>query len=243
MTITSFRVIVYMSICTIRKGGPMSRAPIKRHCRRLDKEKRYKSPDRLGAKDPALVIGLDEFEAMRLCDHEMLSQVEASGEMRVSRATLQRLLAAGRHKIVEAVLLGRSIVVSNEITNIQLRGENKMDKKEQGSLRIALPTTDKETVDEHFGHCKYFALYDMEGSQVMAKTIVEAPAHAPGVLPKFLGDQKADVIITGGMGQMAVGLFKEQNIDVILGARGKIEDNLEEYVGGSLSSTGTPCDH
>ena len=45
------------------------------------------------------------------------------------------------------------------------------------------------------------------------------------------------------MGQRAIDLFKAQDIEVILGARGKIEDNLNEYLSGELYSSGTPCVH
>ncbi|MFH1848505.1 MAG: NifB/NifX family molybdenum-iron cluster-binding protein, partial [Candidatus Omnitrophota bacterium] len=41
------------------------------------------------------------------------------------------------------------------------------------------------------------------------------PAHAPGVLPKWLGEQGANVIIASGMGTRAQNLFKENGIDVI----------------------------
>ena len=66
---------------------------------------------------------------------------------------------------------------------------------------------------------------------------------APGVIPKFVGEQGADVIITGGMGGMAVDLFKQQNIEVILGAAGTISENLADFIKGNLESTGSVCDH
>lgn len=118
-----------------------------------------------------------------------------------------------------------------------------MNKEAQKTLKIALPTTNKVQVDEHFGHCKFFAVYQVEGNEIAEKSYLVAPTHAPGVLPKFLGEHDVDVIITGGMGQMAINLFKEQNIEVILGARGSIEDNLREYLGGDLVSTGEACKH
>lgn len=111
------------------------------------------------------------------------------------------------------------------------------------TMRIAFPTTDKNTVDEHFGHCRYFAIYTVEDKDIVNTEFVNAPEHAPGVMPRFLGEQKATTIITGGMGAMAIRLFKEQDIDVILGANGTIESNLNEFLKGDLSSKGTPCDH
>ena len=221
----------------------MSKPTKKRACRRLVSGKCYMPSSRADGEPEQVTLELDEFEAMRLVDYEGLSQIQASDEMMVSRGTVQRLLLSARHKIVEALLWEKNLVISNEIKNIQLKGENKMDKRSKDLVRIAMPTTDGVTVDEHFGHCKAFALFDMEGSTIVDQTSVTPPPHAPGVLPRFLGDQDVDVIITGGMGQMAIRLFKEQDIDVILGASGRIEDNLNEYVGGDLVSKGAPCDH
>ncbi len=221
----------------------MTKPNKKRACRRLMSDKCYKPANCLDGEMEQVTLELDEFEAMRLVDYEDLSQIQASKEMKISRGTVQRLLLSARHKIVDAVLENKSIIISNEIKNIQLRGENKMDKRAKEVIRIAMPTTEGVTVDEHFGHCKTFAIYDMDGTTVVDQKSIVPPAHAPGVLPKFLGEQDVDVIITGGMGQMAIRLFKEQDIDVILGASGNIEDTLKEYVGGDLVSKGTPCDH
>lgn len=110
-------------------------------------------------------------------------------------------------------------------------------------MRIALPTTDKVTVDEHFGHCKMFAIHTVEDKKVVNVEHVMAPPHAPGVLPRFLGEQNINTIITGGMGQRAIDLFKAQNIDVILGARGSIAENLSVFLEGNLMSNGSPCVH
>ena len=50
-------------------------------------------------------------------------------------------------------------------------------------------------------------------------------------------------VITDGMGAMAVRLFNLNNIEVILGAAGNIEEVLNEYLKGSLLSTGSSCSH
>lgn len=53
----------------------------------------------------------DEFEAMRLCDGEGLSQIEAGERMQVSRGTVQRLLETGRRKVVQALLANEALGV------------------------------------------------------------------------------------------------------------------------------------
>jgi len=215
----------------------------KRYARRLDSSRIYK-PVGCPKKDLETVfINLDEFEALRLVDYEGLSQIDAAEEMQVSRATVQRLLISGRKKFIDVLLGHKALEIKNEITNIKLKGENKMNIEEKLVKKIAFPTSDKVRVDEHFGHCKEFAVYIIEENEVKEVNYIQPPEHTPGSFPKFLGAQGVDVIITGGMGAMAVNLFKNQNIDVVLGARGRIDVNLSEYLGGFLTSKGSVCDH
>lgn len=92
----------------------MPRCKKKRCCRHLDGEKVFK-PIGLPLKEIEMVeIELDEFEAIRLCDLEGKSQIEASEVMQVSRGTIQRLLASGRKKLVGALLESKSIKIKND---------------------------------------------------------------------------------------------------------------------------------
>lgn len=59
-----------------------------------------------------ILLPLDELEAMRLCDGEGLSQEEAGLRMGVSRGTVQRLVAAGRKKLIEAIVGGNAVVMA-----------------------------------------------------------------------------------------------------------------------------------
>ncbi len=56
-------------------------------------------------------LGIDELEALRLCDVEEFHQQQAADEMGISRGTVQRLVGSGRKKLVEAVLLGKAVTV------------------------------------------------------------------------------------------------------------------------------------
>ncbi|OQY39259.1 MAG: dinitrogenase iron-molybdenum cofactor [Spirochaetaceae bacterium 4572_7] len=110
-------------------------------------------------------------------------------------------------------------------------------------MRIGIPTNDRKIVEGHFGHCKEFAMFNVEDGKILSTDYIAPPAHEPGVIPKFLADNNADAIICGGMGQMAINLFNENNIDVILGAQGSVDDNLQEFIKGDLASTGSACEH
>ncbi len=215
----------------------------KRYARRLDNSRVFKPVGIPKTELETIFIMLDEFEALRMCDYEGLSQIEAAEEMHVSRATIQRLLLSARAKLVDVILNVKNLEIKNEIENIKLKGESKMNIEEKEIKRISFPTSDKVTVDAHFGHTKEFVIYTVKNNEVTDVVYLTPPLHKPGILPEFLGQQEVDVMITGGMGQMAVDLFQRQNIDVILGAKGRIDVNLNEYLGGFLTTQGSVCDH
>ena len=93
----------------------MPRCKKHRCCRRFENEIVYKPVAVPFGELDVVLIGLDEFEAMRLCDLEGMDQSEAGIEMNVSRGTIQRLLASGRRKLVEGMLNGAAIRI-NQLT-------------------------------------------------------------------------------------------------------------------------------
>ena len=73
-----------------------------------------------------VVIELDEFEAIRLCDYEDKNQIEASEMMHVSRATVQRLLTSGRKKIVDSILHSKGLRINNS-QDVSVNEETMLD--------------------------------------------------------------------------------------------------------------------
>ncbi|MDK2584668.1 NifB/NifX family molybdenum-iron cluster-binding protein [Romboutsia sedimentorum] len=96
-------------------------------------------------------------------------------------------------------------------------------------------------VSGHFGHCEGFTVYEVEEGKVLNKNFVESPGHRPGFLPVFLKDLGANTIIAGGMGETAQDLFKERQIEVVVGASGLCDDLVQAYLKGQLKSTGSVC--
>jgi predicted DNA-binding protein (UPF0251 family) len=58
-----------------------------------------------------VVLTIDEFEAIRLADHNGLYHHDAASEMRISRATFGRILAQGRRKVAEALICGKALKI------------------------------------------------------------------------------------------------------------------------------------
>jgi predicted Fe-Mo cluster-binding NifX family protein len=112
-------------------------------------------------------------------------------------------------------------------------------------MRIAIPLAN-EKLAMHFGHCERFALVDVDPAEkkILKREDIEAPPHQPGLLPKWLAERGANMIIAGGMGQRAQDLFVEQGIQVIIGAPADTPEHLTyDYLAGMLRSGENVCDH
>jgi predicted Fe-Mo cluster-binding NifX family protein len=112
-------------------------------------------------------------------------------------------------------------------------------------MRIAIPVSDGH-LDPHFGHCRYFALVDVEpvDKVITETTMVEAPPHEPGALPAWLTAKGANLILAGGMGSRAIQLFKTEGIEVIVGAPKLDPQSLVmAYFAGEIGDRANACDH
>ena len=112
-------------------------------------------------------------------------------------------------------------------------------------MKIAIPIAGGRLC-MHFGHCEQFALVDVDetaGKQT-GTALLTPPPHEPGVLPRWLHEQGATVIIAGGMGQRAQQLFVQNNIKIVVGAPADTPEKLvEAYLSGTLVSGQNACDH
>jgi predicted Fe-Mo cluster-binding NifX family protein len=117
------------------------------------------------------------------------------------------------------------------------------DELEGKIMKFAIPLAEGK-LTTHFGHCKEFAVIDVEDKQIVKKEILEPPPHEPGVLPKWLQELGANVIIAGGMGQRAISLFDQSGISVITGAPSlEPEELVKNYLNNTLVSGDNVCDH
>jgi len=110
-------------------------------------------------------------------------------------------------------------------------------------MRFAIPLAEGK-LTPHFGHCKEFAIIDIESNGSMKKEVLVPPPHEPGVLPRWLHELGANVIIAGGMGNRALELFKDAGIRVITGAPSMPpEDLVHRYMDQTLTTGANLCDH
>ena len=117
--------------------------------------------------------------------------------------------------------------------------------KGEGLLKIAIPVAQSKLA-MHFGHCEEFALIDVDENKkkILKHETVQSPEHQPGLLPKWLNEQGANMIIAGGMGSRAQSLFTDNDIKVVIGAPAEEPEKIvASYLEGNLATGSNICDH
>ncbi len=112
-------------------------------------------------------------------------------------------------------------------------------------MKIAIPLH-QGALSLHFGHCEHFSLVEVDekSKEIIGQTLHVPPPHEPGVLPRWLGELGANVIIAGGMGRRAQELFAANNITVVVGAQASPPTELvQAYLQGTLQTGANCCDH
>ena len=112
-------------------------------------------------------------------------------------------------------------------------------------MRIAMPVAEKKLC-MHFGHCEEFVFIDVDESsgEIVKTESVASPPHQPGLLPQWLAEKGAHVILAGGMGMRAQNLFQANGVKVVLGCPGdEPEEVVRSFLKGTLVTGENPCDH
>ena len=110
-------------------------------------------------------------------------------------------------------------------------------------MKFAIPLAEGK-LTAHFGHCREFALIEVEDNEITKKEMHVPPPHEPGVLPAWLHSLGTDVIIAGGMGGRAMDLFEQNGINVVIGAPAlEPEELVRGYLNNSLATGANVCDH
>ncbi len=109
--------------------------------------------------------------------------------------------------------------------------------------KIAIPVSGN-LLSAHFGHCEQFYVYSVENNQITNEESLTPPNHQPGVYPAWLNGQGVTDVLAGGIGQRAIDIFKQNNINVYVGApQIAPKDIVEQFTNGTLALTANFCDH
>ena len=111
-------------------------------------------------------------------------------------------------------------------------------------MKVAVPTRDNR-VDDHFGHCAYYTIFNVLENKVTEKTTLASPQGCgckSGIAP-VLRDMGVRVMLAGNMGEGAKKVLSANQIEVIRGCSGDVDELINSYLAGNIQDSGELCAH
>lgn len=200
------------------------------------------SPEESSDKEP-VVMGLDEFETIRLLDREGLTQEQCAERMGVARTTVTAIYESSRRKVAEALVDGRRLLIRGGNYQLNDQGSENIMQKGSDRMRIAV-TYENGEIFQHFGHTEQFKLYDVEAGKIVADQNVPTNGSGHGALAGFLKAAQVDALICGGIGMGAQNALAEAGIRLYGGVTGSADAAALALAEGRLEyDPDAKCDH
>lgn len=205
----------------------------------------------------AVVLTVDEFEAIRLIDEQGFSQEECSSYMQVARTTAQAIYNTARAKIATALVEGMPLRIEGGDYRLcegkedvchcggcqRHRYGDQFQEKGAKQMRIAV-TYEDGNIFQHFGHSEQFKLYDVEEGKIVNTQVVDTNGQGHGALAGFLTGAKVDVLICGGIGGGAQNALAQAGIQLYGGVAGSCDAAVEALLTNNLGyNPNVQCSH
>ena len=112
-------------------------------------------------------------------------------------------------------------------------------------MKIAVPTRNEE-VDDHFGHCDIYTIFNINNDNLIASTETMPSPQGCGCksnIAEKLKSENVTVLLAGSMGNGALNKLNASGIRVIRGCSGKVTDAVNKYLQGEMNDSGLGCLH
>ena len=111
-------------------------------------------------------------------------------------------------------------------------------------MKIAVPVTNDNQVDSHFGHCEFFRIFTVsENNEIKdVKTInSEEGCGCKSNIANTLAENGVTVMLAGGIGGGAINVLGNAGIEVVRGCSGNSEELVKQYIAGLVLDSGESC--
>jgi len=110
--------------------------------------------------------------------------------------------------------------------------------------KIAIPVTQNNQVDDHFGHCEYYNVFTVsdQGEITDVQTIPSVQGcGCKSNIASVLANMGVTTMLAGGIGGGAINVLNYAGIDVVRGCSGDALQNAKSFVAGLVTDSGESC--
>jgi predicted Fe-Mo cluster-binding NifX family protein len=113
-------------------------------------------------------------------------------------------------------------------------------------MKIALPVTGNNRIDDHFGHCEFYGVYTISDNKEITDMRIINSVNGCGCksnIASTLADIGVTVMLAGGIGGGAIQVLGMHGINVVRGCSGDATETVKQYLEGKISDSGNSCQH
>ena len=200
-----------------------------------------------------IVMTVDEYEVIRLVDHEKRTHEQCAAQMGISRTTVTEICENARFKLSDSLVNGKALVIDGGHYRV-CQGDRERGcgrncqwtvqaKKGEATMRIAVPYENGQ-VFQHFGHTSQMKIYDAENGDIIKEQIADTTGSGHGALVGSLTGLNVDVLVCGGIGGGAQQALAQAGIKLYGGVAGAADDAVKNFLAGTLNySADVRCEH
>lgn len=198
----------------------------------------------------AVILTVDEYEAIRLIDKQGFSQEECSNYMHIARTTAQAIYNSARKKIAKALIDGLPLRIEGGDYQLCDGKEDYCDcggcqkhryryklinKKEDHSLKIAIPLDEnQQDVCIVLSRAPFFLFWEDGKEHIVENPAAQVEGGAGIKAAQFLVDNKVNVIITVRCGENAAEVFQAADIKIYHSVNKAAADDLAAFADEKL---------
>jgi predicted Fe-Mo cluster-binding NifX family protein len=111
-------------------------------------------------------------------------------------------------------------------------------------MKIAVPVTNENQVDSHFGHCESYNVFTISDKyELSGMKNIESPlgCGCKSDIAGVLATNGVTILLAGGIGGGAINVFNSCGIKVIRGCTGDSAEVVKQYLSGSIQDSGRSC--
>lgn len=183
-----------------------------------------------GTPNETVLLMLDEYETLRLIDHEKMTQEECAAAMGVSRATVTGIYESARAKVADALVNGKRLRIAGGAYRIDdIPAAAEVREKEPGARRLAVTYQDGQ-VGQHFGRTEQFKFYDVVDGEIRKTQVVDTNGISHVSLIGFLRAADVELLLCGSIGAGARNALEMVGIELVPDLEGSETEAVAIYL-------------